>query len=96
MRNLAHFGSGHASGYLGTVGATMRDYDTLTRDIILHGSPTTVIGKIEELQAKAHNASLMLHFPPWYGAEKALASLELFASEVMPKFRERPRVQKRA
>ena len=31
MRNLAHFGSGHASGYLGTVGATMRDYDTLTR-----------------------------------------------------------------
>ena len=52
MRNLAHFASGHASGYLGTVvGATMRDYDTLTRDIILHGSPATVIGKIEELQA---------------------------------------------
>lgn len=87
MRNLAHFGSGHASGYLGTVGATMRDYDTLTRDIILHGSPTTVIGKIEELQAKARNASLMLHFPPWYGADKALASLEMFAAQVMPKFR---------
>ena len=91
MRNLAHFGSGHASGYLGTVGATMRDYDTLTRDIILHGSPATVIGKIEELQAKAHNASLMLHFPPWYGADKALASLELFAAEVMPKFRREQR-----
>jgi hypothetical protein len=93
MRNLAHFGSGHASGYLGTVGASARDYDTLTRDIILHGSPTTVIGKIEELRAKAHNASLMLHFPPWYGADKALASLEMFAAEVMPKFRQQARAQ---
>ena len=57
MRNLAHFGSGHTSGYLGTVsqdvGATPRDYDGLTRDIILHGSPATVIAKIEELQAMA-------------------------------------------
>jgi hypothetical protein len=31
--------------------------------------------------------SIMLHFPPWYGADKALASLELFAGEVIPKFR---------
>ena len=91
MRNLAHFGSGHASGYLGTVGATPRDYDALNRDIILHGSPATVIAKIEELQAMARNASIMLHFPPWYGAEKALASLELFAAEVMPKFQQKPR-----
>ena len=55
-----------------------------------------MIGKIEELQAKVHNASLMLHFPPWYGAEKALASLEMFAAEVMPKFRQEPRAQKSA
>ena len=96
MRNLAHFGSGHASGYLGTVGATPRDYDALNRDIILHGSPATVIAKIEELQAMARNASIMLHFPPWYGAEKALASLELFAAEVMPKFQQKPRAQMRA
>ena len=100
MRNLAHFGSGHTSGYLGTVsqdvGAKPRDYDTLTRDIILHGSSATVIAKIEELRAMARNASIMLHFPPWYGAEKALASLELFAAEVMPKFREQSRAQKRA
>ncbi len=100
MRNLAHFGSGHTSGYLGTVsqdvGAKPRDYDTLTRDIILHGSSATVIAKIEELRAMARNASIMLHFPPWYGHEKALASLELFAAEVMPKFREQSRVQKRA
>ena len=100
MRNLAHFGSGHTSGYLGTVsqdvGASPRDYDALTRDIILHGSPATVIGKIEELRDKTGAASIMLHYPPWYGAEKALASLELFAAEVMPKFRELPRAQKRA
>ena len=96
MRNLAHFGSGHASGYLGTVGATPRDYDALNRDIILHGSPATVIAKIEELHAMAHNASIMLHFPPWYGAEKALVSLELFAGEVMPKFQQKPRAQMRA
>jgi alkanesulfonate monooxygenase SsuD/methylene tetrahydromethanopterin reductase-like flavin-dependent oxidoreductase (luciferase family) len=100
MRSLAHFGSGHTSGYLGTVsqdvGARPRDYDALARDIILHGSPATVAAKIEELQAAARNASIMLHFPPWYGHEKAVASLELFAAEVMPKFRETPRAQKRA
>ncbi len=100
MRNLAHFGSGHTSGYLGTVsqdvGAKPRDYDTLVRDIILHGSPATVIAKIEELRTKVRNASIMLHFPPWYGTEKALASLELFAAEVMPKFRDASRTQKRA
>ena len=100
LRHLSHFASGHTSGYLGTVsqdvGASPRDYDALTRDIILHGSPATVIAKIEELHAMAGNASVMLHFPPWYGAEKALASLELFATEVIPKFKDNPRVQKRA
>ena len=100
MRNLAHFGSGHTSGYLGTVsqdvGARPRDYDGLARDIILHGSPATVIAKIEELQDTTGAASIMLHYPPWYGAEKALASLELFAAEVMPKFRQTPRAQRRA
>ncbi|MBV1698125.1 MAG: LLM class flavin-dependent oxidoreductase [Hyphomicrobiales bacterium] len=100
MRNLAHFGSGHASGYLGTVsqdmGAKPRDYDTLARDIILHGSPATVIAKIDELRTQVHNASIMLHFPPWYGHDKALASLELFAAEVMPKFRDTACAQRRA
>jgi hypothetical protein len=35
-------------------------------------------------------------FPLWYGADKALASLELFAGEVMPKFRRERRAQKSA
>ena len=91
MRHLTHFSSGHTSGYLGTVsqgGATsQRDYDALLRDIILHGSPATVIEKIERLQSMTGAASLMLHYPPWYGVERALASLEMFAGEVIPKFR---------
>ena len=28
----------------------------------------------------------MLHYPPWYGSDRAVASLEMFAREVMPKF----------
>jgi alkanesulfonate monooxygenase SsuD/methylene tetrahydromethanopterin reductase-like flavin-dependent oxidoreductase (luciferase family) len=91
MRHLKHFSSGHTSGYLGTVsqgGATsQRNYDTLSRDIILHGSPTTVIEKIERLKSMTGAASLMLHYPPWYGTDKALASLEMFAGEVISKFR---------
>ena len=31
--------------------------------------------------------SIMVHYPPWYGVDKALASLELFAGEVAPQFR---------
>jgi alkanesulfonate monooxygenase SsuD/methylene tetrahydromethanopterin reductase-like flavin-dependent oxidoreductase (luciferase family) len=89
MRHLGHFASGHTSGYLGTVsegGATSRrDYDTLSRDIILHGSPASVVEKIERLRDMTGASSVMLHYPPWYGAEKALASLELFAAEVAPK-----------
>jgi hypothetical protein len=29
----------------------------------------------------------MLHYPPWYGVDKALASLALFAAEVAPKLK---------
>jgi alkanesulfonate monooxygenase SsuD/methylene tetrahydromethanopterin reductase-like flavin-dependent oxidoreductase (luciferase family) len=91
MRHLKHFASGHTSGYLGTVsqgGATSRrDYDMLARDIILHGSPSTVVEKIERLREMTGATSVMLHYPPWYGVDKALASLELFATEVAPKLR---------
>jgi alkanesulfonate monooxygenase SsuD/methylene tetrahydromethanopterin reductase-like flavin-dependent oxidoreductase (luciferase family) len=100
MRHLHHFSSGHTSGYLGTVsqgGATsQRDYDALDRDIILHGSPATLIAKIEELRAMTGISSVMLHYPPWYGPEKTLASLELFATEVAPKFRPPQPARKRA
>jgi alkanesulfonate monooxygenase SsuD/methylene tetrahydromethanopterin reductase-like flavin-dependent oxidoreductase (luciferase family) len=90
LRHQSHFFSGHTSGYLGTVGtgATAgRDYDMLARDIILHGSPRTVVEKLQRLQHMTGVSSLMLHYPPWYGIDKAMASLELFAAEVMPKFK---------
>jgi alkanesulfonate monooxygenase SsuD/methylene tetrahydromethanopterin reductase-like flavin-dependent oxidoreductase (luciferase family) len=100
MRHLKHFASGHTSGYLGTVsqgGATReRNYDTLSRDIILHGSPATVIEKIERLRDMTGATSVMLHYPPWYGVEKALASLELFAGEVAPKLRAQQPARMRA
>ena len=91
MKNLAHFSSGHTSGYLGTVskdvGASQRDYDALNKDILLHGSPASVVEKIETLRDTAGVDSVMLHYPPYYGQDKALASLELFATEVIPKFK---------
>ena len=91
MKNLAHFSSGHTSGYLGTVskdvGANPRDYDALNKDILLHGSPASVVEKIETLRDTAGVDSVMLHYPPYYGQDKALASLELFATQVIPKFK---------
>jgi hypothetical protein len=44
-----------------------------------------VAEKIMRLQEMTGLASLMLHYPPYYGAERALASLELFAREVIPR-----------
>lgn len=85
LRHLKHFSSGHTSGYLGTVAAGRSDYEGLSRDVILHGSPAHVIEKIERLRTIGVN-SLMLHYPPWYGSERALASLERFAGTVIPHF----------
>ena len=88
MKNLHHFSSGHTSGYLGTVASAGGDYDSMTKDIILHGSPATVVEKVQILRDQVGADSVMLHYPPWYGQQKALASLELFASEVIPKFKD--------
>jgi alkanesulfonate monooxygenase SsuD/methylene tetrahydromethanopterin reductase-like flavin-dependent oxidoreductase (luciferase family) len=100
MRHLQHFSSSHTSGYLGTVsdggGTSKRDYDALNRDIILHGSPATVIEKIERLRDLTGVTSVMLHYPPWYGYDRAMASLEMFASEVMPHFRPKASARRRA
>ena len=91
LRHLSHFASGHTSGYLGTVQektvGSRTGYDALAHDIILHGSPATVAEKIAHLRDTAGMTSIMVHYPPWYGVEKALASLELFAREVAPKFK---------
>ena len=38
----------------------------------------------------------MLHYPPWYGYDKAMASLEMFAREVMPHFKAKAPARLRA
>ena len=58
-------------------------YDNLMDGTILHGSPDTVIRKIEEFRAVG-TTSIMLHYPPYYGLEKTLDMLRLFAKEVLP------------
>jgi alkanesulfonate monooxygenase SsuD/methylene tetrahydromethanopterin reductase-like flavin-dependent oxidoreductase (luciferase family) len=93
LRHLKHFFGGHQAGYLGQVsqgeGAVTSglDYDMLARSTIIHGSPTSVAARIAELMQMTRFTSLMLHYPPWYGTERAKASLELFAQEVMPRIR---------
>src|SRR5262249_45035070 len=88
LRHLKHFFGGHQSGYLGQVSqgkdsvANALDYDTLARSTIIHGSPSTVAERIAELKAKTGLSSLMLHYPPWDGTERARASLGLFARGV--------------
>lgn len=90
IRHLTHFLGKSTAGYLGSVsekGAGALDYDELAATTLLHGSPETVIARIRELRDKTGMTSLLLHYPPYYGHEKALKSLRLFAERVMPAFR---------
>ena len=99
LRHLAHFSSGHTSGYLGTVSQDVGASARLRRADARHHPARLARDRRREDRAAARDGrrtSVMLHYPPWYGAEKALASLELFAAEVMPKFKQSPRAQMRA
>lgn len=93
LRHLRHFFGGHQSGYLGQVSqgegsvSSALDYESLARSTIIHGSPATVTARLQELVAKTGMTSLMVHYPPWYGKERAMASLELLSREVMPRLR---------
>jgi len=78
---------GNTGRYLGEVTEKMDEsefaYENLVANTLLHGSPETVIAKIEDLKA-AGATSLMIHYPPYYGLEKTLGMLRLFAKEVLP------------
>ena len=91
VRHISHFMGAGTAGYLGNVSEKTRgeslSYDDLAATTLLHGSPATVIAKLRELRHKTGLTSLLLHYPPYYGHEKAMASLRLFAEKVMPEFR---------
>jgi alkanesulfonate monooxygenase SsuD/methylene tetrahydromethanopterin reductase-like flavin-dependent oxidoreductase (luciferase family) len=91
VTHISHFMSGATAGYLGNVSEKSRvdtlNYDDLNATTLLHGSPETVARKLKNLEAKTGMTSLLLHYPPYYGHEKAMKSLRLFADKVMPEFR---------
>jgi alkanesulfonate monooxygenase SsuD/methylene tetrahydromethanopterin reductase-like flavin-dependent oxidoreductase (luciferase family) len=91
VRHISHFMSSATSGYLGNVSEKSRvdtlNYDTLAATTLVHGSPETVIAKLHALRATTGLTSLLLHYPPYYGHEKTMQSLRLFAERVMPEFR---------
>jgi alkanesulfonate monooxygenase SsuD/methylene tetrahydromethanopterin reductase-like flavin-dependent oxidoreductase (luciferase family) len=90
IRHLTHFMGGATAGYLGNVSeknrATKLDYDELAASTLLHGSPETVARRLRALREATGLTSLLLHYPPYYGHDKAMRSLRLFAERVMPEF----------
>ena len=89
VRHIAHFGGIGTAGYLGSVSekGTQLSYDELLNTTLLHGSAETVIARLREMQARTGMTSLLLHYPPYYGREKTMKSLKLFAERVIPAFR---------
>ncbi|WP_342643181.1 LLM class flavin-dependent oxidoreductase [Rhodoligotrophos ferricapiens] len=89
LRHFAAFDGKQTVGYLGTTRSKSGQvqettYDNINQTTIIHGSPATVRDRIKDLHAKTGFTSMMLHFPPYYGSENTMKSLELFAKEVMP------------
>ena len=88
IRHLTHFLTQGTAGYLGNVSekdmGMELDYDELAETTFIHGSPDTVIGRIRKLQSTTGATSLVLHYPPYYGPEKTLKMLRMFAETVFP------------
>ena len=95
VRHIKSFMGKGTAGYLGSVSekgaADELDYDELAETTLLHGSPETVIRRLKELQSVTGMTSLVLHYPPYYGAEKTIRMLRLFAEAVLPAFKDETR-----
>ena len=83
----------NAGGYLGDVTEKHDEsqfaYDHLAETTILHGSPDTVIRRIEAFR-DVGATSIMLHYPPYYGVQQTIDMLRLFAKEVLPHVQTKP------
>ncbi len=91
IRHLTHFLSQGTAGYLGNVSEKDMQielkYDELAESTLVHGSPETVLARLGKLQSMTGLTSLVLHYPPYYGPEKTLKMLRLFAETVIPELR---------
>ena len=91
VHHIKNFMAKNAAGYLGAVSEKDQggelNYDELAETTLLHGSPDTVIRRLQQLQEMTGITSLVLHYPPYYGIDNTLKSLRLFAEEVIPAFR---------
>lgn len=87
VKHISAFMGKNTAGYLGTVQKSDVDevsYDELAETTLLHGSPDTVIEKLKKLQRETGMTSVVIHYPPYYGHEKTVAMLKLFAETVLP------------
>lgn len=95
VRHIKSFMGKGTAGYLGSVSEKSAtdelDYDELAETTLLHGSPETVIRRLKELESVTGMTSLVLHYPPYYGAEKTIQMLRLFGEAVLPAFKDETR-----
>lgn len=87
VKHISAFMGKNTAGYLGAIQKADVDtvrYDELAETTLLHGSPDTVIAKLKALQKETGMTSVVIHYPPYYGHEKTVAMLKLFAETVLP------------
>jgi len=93
VRHIQSFMGASTSGYLGAISKQNKEtfadasYEDLCEDTIIYGSPETVIERIRYMQEVTGATSLILHFPPYNSRAQNARVLDLFAQEVIPKFR---------
>lgn len=100
LKHLSHYDGKQTVGYLGTVGSDLYEgskgdwYDNLlAKNILIHGSPSTVAEKVAELEEKVGMTSLLTLYPPYYSTEQLKNSFSACAEEVIPQFQKKKVVE---